>query len=71
MVVLWLALVSIVVVLLVSGLVALLRHVRPSAERQRFEDWARTYESSRQIDLMTRATIAAMRQAVRDQAVER
>lgn len=71
MTILWLTLLSLACLLLAYGLVALVRHVRPSAERQRFEDWARTYETTRQIDLMTRATIAAMRQAVREQSGQR
>lgn len=69
--ILWVTLLSLLVILLGYGLVALVRHVRPSAERARFEDWARAYESSRQIDLMTRATVTAMRQAVRDYVAER
>ncbi len=67
----WLTLLSVLVILLAYGLLALVRHARPSAERQRFEDWARSYETSRQIDLMTRATIRAMRQAVREQSAQR
>ncbi len=67
----WLTLLSVLVLLLAYGVLVLVRHAHPSVERQRFEAWAEAYETSRQIDLVTRATIAAMRQAVREQSTPR
>ena len=67
----WLTLLSVLVVLLAYALASVIRHVRPSAEQERFRNWASAYETTRQMDLTTRATIAAMRQAVRDQSKSR
>lgn len=68
---LWLLALSLVLALVVVGLLALVSHMQPAAERQRFDDWARIYEANRQVDLLTRATLAAMRQAAREQSGQR